>query len=387
MIRCAGAAGSGVEGRVDPVDVVVVGAGIAGASAAWALAREGAKVALLEREPHPGLHATGRSAALTNETVGHPVVASLARASRGFLDGPPAGFAEHPLLSPRGLLWIGDDPAALDRVTATARDGVARRIDPGEVRDLVPAISPGRAAAGGVHEHGARSVDVAALLDGYLRGLRHADGVIHQAAPVDAARAVPGGWEIQAGPTVLSCRDLVNAAGAWGDEVADRAGVRPLGLTPLRRTACIVRAGADVRAWPLIMDAVGGAYAEPDAGGLLVSPADETPSPACDARPDEVDVARAVDWLCETCTLPTRSVRHAWAGLRTFAPDRLPVAGRDPEVNGFYWLVGQGGAGIKTAPALAALVAADLAGGRAAVPGGEGLPDGVVRAVRPDRLR
>lgn len=387
MIRSAGGAGHGVEGRVGPVDVVVVGAGIAGASASWALAREGAEVVLLEREPHPGLHATGRSAALTNETVGHPVVASLARASRGFLDGPPAGFAEHPLLSPRGLLWIGDDPAALDRLAETAGVGVARRIGPEEVRELVPAIRPERAAAGGVHEHDARSVDVAALLDGYLRGLRRAGGVVCPESPVDAARAVPGGWEIRAGPTVLSCRELVNAAGAWGDEVAACAGARPLGLTPLRRTACIVRAGADVRTWPLVMDAIGGAYAEPDAGGLLVSPADETPGPACDARPDEIDVARAVDWLCETCTLPGRSVRHAWAGLRTFAPDRIPVVGRDPEVNGFYWLVGQGGAGIKTAPALAALVAADLAGGPAAVPGGERLPDEVVRAVRPDRFR
>src|SRR5690606_34092519 len=281
----------------DVVDVVVVGAGIAGASAAWALAHAGADVALVEREHQPGHHATGRSAALTNETVGHPVVRALARASRPFLAAPPAEVAEHPLLHPRGLLWIGEDPATLDALTDTCPAGVAERIGPGEVAALVPGLRPGRAAAGGVHEPGARTVDVAGLLHGYVRGLRRAGGTIAPAAEVREIRRVGGDWRVVAGEADLSCRVVVNAAGAWGDVVAERAGVRPVGLTPLRRTACIVPVGEEARAWPLVMDADVGAYAEPDAGGVLVSPADETPSPPCDARPEELDVARAIDWL------------------------------------------------------------------------------------------
>jgi len=354
-------------------DVVVVGGGIAGAAAAWALSRAGARVVLVEQEALPGHHATGRSAAVTNETVGHPVVCALARASRPFLDAPPAGFVDHPLLSPRGLLWVAEDPASLDDLAASAR-----RIGPEEVRQLVPQLRPAWAAAGGVYEAEARSVDVAALLQGYLRGLDVRTG----AAVAQLAR-VGGGWRVEVGGSVLRCGVVVNAAGAWGDVVASRAGVAPLGLAPLRRTACLVAVpdGHDVGGWPLVMDAGGGFYAEPEPGGLLLSPADETPSPPGDARPEELDVALALDRLRDATTLPVRSVRRAWAGLRTFASDRIPAAGFDPDAPGFYWLVGQGGAGIKTAPALAALAAADITGTPVA------LPNDLVGAVRPARLR
>jgi D-arginine dehydrogenase len=397
-------------------DVVVIGAGIAGASAAWALAQRSASVHLVEQEALPGHHATGRSAALLNETVGHPVVGALARASAGFLDAPPAGFVDHPLLARRGLLWVGTDAAALDDLARAAPAGAARRVDADTVSALVPAVRPDWAAAGGVHEPHARTVDVAALLQAYVRGLRRAGGTVHTGAPVRRitrapggdvpGRVVPGaagsggdrgrGWWVELPTGTIACRTVVNAAGAWGDVVAQLAGVRPLGLAPLRRTACIVRVpdGHEVDGWPLVMDVAGTFYAEPESGGLLVSPADETPSDPCDARPEELDVALALDRLRAATTLPVRSVRRAWAGLRTFAPDRAPVAGFDPDAEGFYWLVGQGGAGIKTAPALAAVAAADIAGeptatGATGAPGGlDGAPPpGIVAALRPDRFR
>lgn len=180
---------------------------------------------------------------------------------------------------------------------------------------------------------------------------------------------------------MVRCDVVVNAAGAWGDVVAAAAGVEPVGLAPLRRTACIVAVpgGHDVTHWPLVMDAAGTFYAEPEPGGLLLSPADETPDEPGDARPDELDVALAIDRLRDATTLPVRSVRRAWAGLRTFAPDRVPVAGFAPDAPGFYWLVGQGGGGIKTAPALAALAAADILD----TPPDLDLPAAAVAALRP----
>jgi D-arginine dehydrogenase len=369
--------------------VVVVGGGIAGASAAWALAAGGARVVLVEQEAQAGHHATGRSAAVTNETVGHPVVGALARAGRPFLDSPPAGFVDHPLLSPRGLLWVARDPTSFAAPAAPAPAAAAWRIDAGEVLRLVPELRPGWAAAGGLYEPDARTIDVAALLQGYLRGLRQLGGEVSTGCPVVGLSRGETGWTVELGGTnhepALRADVVVNAAGAWGDVIADMAGVEPLGLVALRRTACIVAVpgGHDVGGWPLVMDAAGSFYAEPEPGGLLISPADETPVAPGDARPAELDVALALDRLREATTLPVRSVRRAWAGLRTFAPDRVPVAGFDPDAPNFYWLVGQGGGGIKTAPALAALVATDVLGSTSTLD----LPGDVVTAVRPRRRR
>lgn len=367
------------------VDVVVVGGGIAGASVAWALVERGASVILLEQEAQPGHHATGRSAALLNETVGHPVVGALARASRPFLADPPPGFVDHPLLAARGLLWIGQDPDVLDALVDEVARGAAHRIDAADVTRLVPELRPGWAVAGGVHEPAAQSVDVAALLQAYVRGMRRGGGEVLTAHEAMQLMPAAGGWVVRAGERSLHCTVVVNAAGAWGDIVAERAGVAPLGLTPLRRTACIVPVpdGHDVSGWPLVMDVAGTFYAEPEPGGLLVSPADETPAEPVDARPEELDVALALDRLREATTLPVRSVRRAWAGLRTFAPDRAPVAGFDPDHPGFYWLVGQGGAGIKTAPALAELAATDILGD--APP--DAIPPEVLPQLSPDRFR
>jgi D-arginine dehydrogenase len=345
-----------------PRRVVVIGGGIAGTSAAWALA-ERHDVVLVEAEADLGMHATGRSAATLSETSGHPVVCALARASRPFLETPPDGFAEHPLAGPRGLLWIGrhGDEGALDAMAAVAASGVAptaRRVDAAAAVTILPALRPEAVTAGGLWEPDARSLDVAGLLAAYARGARSRGAELRPRAETVALTPRPYGWTVHTAAGDIEADIVVDAAGAWGDVVAGRAGVTPVGLQPLRRTACLVPAPADVASWPLVMDAGGRCYFEPEAGGLLLSPADEHPSDPVEAAAEMEDVAWALEMLRETITLTVRSVRRSWAGLRTFAPDRVPVVGWAPGHEGFCWLVGQGGAGIKTAPAMAAAVAA-----------------------------
>ena len=342
--------------------VAVVGGGIAGVSAAWALA-EHHDVIVLESEPELGLHATGRSAATLSETVGHVVVCALARASRAFVEQPPEGFADYPLSRPRGLLWIGrdGDGPGLDEIATVAASGIAptvRRIDAAEARRIVPALRERAVEAGGVWEPDARALDVALLLAAYTRGARAHGADIRRGTPALELEAMSNGWRIRTPADVIDVDVVVNAAGAWGDVVARRAGVEPLGLQPLRRTACLVSAPPDVASWPLVMDAGGRCYFEPESGGLLVSPADEHPSEPVDAAAEMEDVAWGLEMLHDATTLTVRSVRRSWAGLRTFAPDRVPVVGWALDRPGFCWAVGQGGAGIKTAPAIAAAVAA-----------------------------
>jgi D-arginine dehydrogenase len=350
---------------VERVDVVVVGAGIAGASAAWRLAAD-RSVLLVEREATPGHHATGRSAAVLSETSGTFLACALAAASRPFFEQPPDAFGDHSLLAPRGLVWVGapGDEAALDALADMGRRvrPTVRRIGHDEVLGLFPPLRAERAMVGGVHEPDARTIDVAALLQGYVRGLRARGGVLRPGAEVVQGERREGGWRVTGPGYEVQAAAVVDAAGAWGDDVAERFGVEPLGLAALRRTACIVPADEAARSWPLVMDVAGRFYAEPESGGLLVSPADETPTAPCDAQAEELDVALALDRIAEATTLAPGHVRRAWAGLRTFSPDRSPVAGEDLDRPGFFWLVGQGGAGIKTAPALAEVTAAAVDG-------------------------
>ena len=339
------------------VDVVVIGAGIAGAAVAWRLAPR-VRVALVETEASAGTHATGRSAAMLNETSGQPVVCRLASLSRPFLAAPPAGFTDHPLLSPRGLLWVGragTGPLLADLVAKAPHAATAIDID--QARHLVPTLCSETAAGGAVYEPGAVTIDVAALLAGYLRGVRAFGGSIHLTSEAMGLTHTSSGWLVRAGDQELACSVVVNAAGAWADVVAARAGVDPVGLEPRRRTAALAVAPASVCDWPMVMDVAGGWYAEPEAGGLLISPADETPTRPGDARADEIDVALGLERVSHALGLELRSVRRAWAGLRTFASDGIPVVGPDPDEPSFVWLAGQGGAGIKMAPALAELVA------------------------------
>ena len=352
------------------VDVAVVGGGIAGVSAAWWVAQSGASVAVIEREPHAGLHATGRSAAVLSETSGHPLVCALASASRAFFEHPPVGFAFEALSHPKGLVWIGreDDTGALDDIAAMGarhRNDV-RRLDVAQARALLPGVTIGALSGGAVHEPDALGIDVTAMVDGCLRGLRPSGGHLHTSAEVIFGLRRRERWVLDLGGDRLEASVVINAAGAWGDVVAERCGVAPLGLRSLHRTAAVAVVPDDraqvARTWPLVMDVAGRGYFEPVADGLLVSPADEQPSSPCDAQAQPHDVARALEQIGAMIGSPLGPVTRAWAGLRTFTRDRLPAVGRDTNVEGFVWLVGQGGAGIKTAPVLGALAAAAALG-------------------------
>lgn len=347
-----------------PFDVVVVGGGIAGLSAAWALAAS-ARVAVVETEPQLGVHATGRSAAMLNVTSGPEVVCRLAALSRAFLRSPGDDAWPVSLLSPRGLLWVGR--AGTSAVLEATRDKApeaARLADGDEARRLVPRLRHEVVAGGAVHEPDAMAIDAAALLDGYRRGLGRRGGVVLTSAEAVRFERDGTGWTVIAGPHRLPTDRVVNAAGAWGDMVAERAGVRPLGLRPLRRTAALVPAPEDLARAPMVMDVEGQWYAGPETGGLLISAAGEALSEAVDARPEELEVAIAIERVNAALDVDIRSVRRSWAGLRTFTLDRVPAVGPDPDEPRFVWLVGQGGSGIKTAPALAEIVAESIIIGR-----------------------
>ena len=350
---------------LETADVVVIGAGIAGASAAAALA-ETARVVVLERESFAGMHSTGRSAALFSEIYGSAAVRALSRASRGFLYAPPEGFAAAEVVRARGALHIAsaDQLAALEAF-ATLPDvaPAVRRVDADEARSLCPILREDYVAAAAL-ELGSADIDVDALHQGFLRQLRARGGEVVTDAEVVAARAEGGGWRVETPGRPGRGGAVVNAAGAWADRVGELAGARLIGLEPRRRTALIVDAppGSDTMAWPMIIDIDEQFYFRPDSGGLLLSPGDETPSEPCDAQPEEWDIAMAVDRVQTATTLEVRRIRRSWAGLRSFVADRTPVAGFAPDAPGFFWLAGQGGYGIQTAPAMGRVAAALVRG-------------------------
>jgi D-arginine dehydrogenase len=330
-------------------DVAIVGAGIAGAALAHALA-PGARVLLLERESQPGVHSTGRSAAMFMESYGPPQARALTRASRSFYRAPPAGFSETPILSPRGALYVGwaAHAALLDSVEAGLRaTGTAiERLDAGATLARVPVLRE-RGLLGGLWEADAMDVDVHALHQGYLRGLRRAGGTLWCDAELAAARREAGGWTLTlADGRRLRAERLVNAAGAWADTVAARCGSRPQGLQPKRRSAFTFDppAGIACRDWPVTAAIDDRWYVKPDAGQLLGSPANAT----------------AIHEIGEDTTLPIRRPRRTWAGLRTFSPDGELVIGEDAA--GLFWLAGQGGYGIQSAQGAAMLAAGLLRG-------------------------
>ncbi len=341
-------------------DVAVVGAGIAGVSVAYELAADHA-VVLLEQENQPAYHTTGRSAAMFLESYGGPHVRPLTAASRPVFD------AVGPLLSPRPLLWVA--PAEhLDRLAALAAAQPALvPLDPAQAGALCPPLRPDWCAAA-LLEPGALEIDVLGLHQHYLGGMRRRGSRVLVNAAVRAGRHDRRRWVLDTAAGPVAATAVVNAAGAWADRVAAGLGVPPVGLRPMRRTAAVVRADGVDRAWPLVSDVAETFYFRPEGAGVLVSPADETPSEPCDARPDDLDVALAIERVNAATTLGLRSVVTAWAGLRTFAPDRNPVLGADPAAPGLWWLAGQGGYGIQTAPALARLVAAAVTGTGDAVP-------------------
>ena len=338
-------------------DFIVIGAGIAGASAAYELQRHGS-VALLEREPLPGHHTTGRSAAFLVDSYGSATVGKLTRSGRGFFERPPQGFADVPLVTPNRVLWIGreDQRASLAAALAAGRDAGAElhELDVAGARELCPVLREDY-LAGAVVEPGAMHIDVAALLDGFLRGFRRRGGELATKADVSLIESIGDAWQVDAGSRTWRAPVVVNAAGAWCDVVGRIAGARPIGLRPLRRTAITFDppAGCETRAWPLLIDADEDFYLKPEGAQLLASPCDETPSEPCDANSEEYDVALAAERVQRATTLKIRHIRQHWAGLRSFVADRSPVIGMDAERAGFFWLAGQGGFGIMTSPAAA----------------------------------
>jgi D-arginine dehydrogenase len=343
-------------------DIVIIGGGIAGASAGAELARTH-RVLVLEAEDAPGYHSTGRSAAVFSESYGNRAIRALTRASRRFFHHPPADFSAYPLLKRRSWLHVASvsQASALENFLAT-EDVALRvsRVSPEEALALSPLLLPETAAAGGAYEKDAADIDVDALHQGYLRLLRQRGGTIITGAQVTALARSGGQWLVQSTAGAFRARVVINAAGAWADRVAMLAGIAPLRIQACRRTAVLVEPAARAisDSWPLTVDIEEAYYFKPDAGLLFISPADETPVEPCDVQPEELDVAIAIDRLERATGVTVARVRRKWAGLRSFAPDRAPVIGFDEAAPGFFWLAGQGGYGIQTAPAAAALAAA-----------------------------
>ncbi|MDQ0040202.1 NAD(P)/FAD-dependent oxidoreductase [Variovorax boronicumulans] len=343
-------------------DYLVIGGGIAGASVAHWLAPH-ARVILLEREAQPGYHSTGRSAALFMESYGTPQVRALTMASRAFLQHPPEGFSEHPLLTPRGALMVGGTAqlAELDAhwEVLRAMDTGASRLSSEEALAMVPALRPDQ-VAGAVYEPDAADMDVHAIHQGYLRGMRKAGGKLVCDADVTAVERIGEMWRVTAGGNVYEAPVVLNAAGAWVDTVARLAGVRPIGIEPRRRSAFIFAPpeGESVAHWPMVFNADEGWYIKPDAGMLLGSPANADPVDPQDVQPEELDIAIAIHRIEEATTLAIRRPTRTWAGLRSFVADGDLVGGFDPDAPGFFWVAAQGGYGIQTSAAMGEACAA-----------------------------
>lgn len=368
-------------------DFVIIGGGIAGASVAYELAAY-SSVLLIEREAHCGYHTTGRSAALFSENYGNATIRALTRASRSTYETPPENFTQNALLTPRDVMFIArkDQMASVAAMTDILGRGGKKSylLTAGDVCSRVSIIRQDYVACALLDES-SMDIDVHALHQGYLRGARSRGAQIATSEEVLNLARSSAGWEITTQKTTFQCAAVINAAGAWADSLATAAGASTIGLTPLRRTAMILDAptDVDVSSWPLVLDIDEKFYFKPEAGKLLASPADETPSAPCDAQAEEMDLAIAIDRIQQAADLPVRTITRHWAGLRTFAADRSPVVGYDPHLPGFFWLAGQGGYGIQSAPALAK-VAAALACGKA-VPSAildEGFDVGAVSPAR-----
>jgi D-arginine dehydrogenase len=329
-----------------------------------------ARVALLEREPHVGYHSTGRSAALYAPNYCSALIRRLTLAGRPFLDAPRADFAAVPLLRERRFLLIGKRAqlAECEKYESEAHSAglETMRLTTQAARELVPVLRPGSYDWALLDPY-AWDLEVDALLQGFLRGARAHGATVHTSQEAVAIAREGAAWRIRGPGFELRAAVLVNAAGAWADEVAARAGIAPLGLVPHRRTAFIFDPPPDtpVARWPMVTEAEGQFYFKPDAGSLLGSLAEEVPSPPVDAQPDDLDVATAVDRIEQVIDFSVTRVRRSWTGLRVFAPDREPVSGYEPGAAGYYWHAGLGGYGIQTSPALGAYAAATIMGRKA----------------------
>jgi D-arginine dehydrogenase len=313
---------------------------------------------------HPGYHTTGRSAALYTQAYGPPVIRALSRASHAFFLGQGPGNPPTGLLRPRGALFVARADQA-DRLEAMriALGSVVEPQDAGQLRARSPLLRDGYASAG-LLDSTAADIEVHELHQHYLRRFRAADGTLITNAEVTGLSRIGADWQVEVPGQTMRAPIVINAAGAWADVIAKMAGVATKGLRPLRRTALLVDppAGMVPDAWPMVVDVEEQFYLKPDAGKLLISPADETLSEPCDAQPEELDIAICVDRIQTAFDLQIRRIDHKWAGLRSFLPDGDPVAGYAPDAPGFFWLAGQGGYGIQSAPAMARSAAALVQG-------------------------
>jgi D-arginine dehydrogenase len=334
------------------------------------------------------MHSTGRSAALFSEIYGSAAIRALSRASREFLYSPPADFVDVPIVRQRDVLHIASAAQMADLDAFCALPDVApaiQRLTPADAIRLCPMLRADY-VAGAALESASADVDVDVLHQGWLRQLRARDGRLILDAEVVGLTRTHSGWRVDTPDLQIEAKVVLNAAGAWADVIAALAGAKTVGLQPHRRTALIVDAPPNAQSdlWPMVIDVDEQFYFRPDAGALLLSPGDETPSAPCDAQPDELDVAIAIDRVQQAAALEVRRVRRSWAGLRSFVADRNPVVGYAPDAPGFFWLAGQGGYGIQTSPAMGRLACALVKG--------EAVPDDLARTgveaqdLRPDRL-
>lgn len=357
------------------IDFIVIGGGIAGLSAGARLSAHGS-VTVLEGEDGLGYHASGRSAALYEASYGLPSTVALNLASGDYHRSENGGY-----LSPRGLLLL----ARADQEDAFRADQADLHLDPvsvEEARAMVPIVNPDNVAMAAFHD-AAWDIDTDRLMQDFARVIRANGGQVLTRAKVTDIASDAAGWHVRTATDAFQGRNLVNAAGAWADEIAQLAGVAPLGIVPHRRSMARLPApgGQDVAAWPMLMGVAESWYAKPDAGKLIVSPADQEPTHPHDAFADDMVLAEGLARYEEMVTEPVTRVESNWAGLRSFAPDRALVLGPDPDRSDFIWCAGQGGYGFQTAPAASRLLA-DLVSGAPSE-----LDAATVAALRPDRLR
>lgn len=359
-------------------DYAIIGSGIAGASIASALSAE-ASVAIFEAESHAGYHATGRSAAAILVSYGNAVVREISRRSLRFYLDPPAGFADAALIKPRDLLMIAADSQVGTLQQLSEETPGLQPVSVSQACELVPILDH-KAIAAAALETGCGDLEVDVILQGFLRTAKANGAQRYFGNSVTRLRNFQEVWEIETASETVTAEVVINAAGAWADHVAQMAGLTGLGLSPLRRSAMLVSLDGieNFDDWPLVLEAPENMYFRPDAGKLLISPANEDPSPPCDAQPEELDIALGVHRFEQRTDQKVKRVDHQWAGLRTFAPDRSPVVGFDPRVKGFFWFAGQGGYGVQMAPGLAA-IGRDIARGRTG-------DDSLSAGISPERL-
>lgn len=338
------------------IDFLIIGGGIAGLSAAARLAPMG-KTLVLERESALGYHASGRSAAMFEQNYGLPSTVALSRASADFFATVDGGF-----LSPRGVMFLAksEDHAAFLQACESFE---ATPISIEEALQRIPILDLDMAAYAAMHEE-ASDIDTDRLLQWCAKTCKRHGGDVLTGQEATEIKRTKTGWQVIANGEIFQAKLLLNAAGAWADQIANLANISPLGITPMRRSMARIPAlgGHDVRSWPMLLDVHEHWYAKPDAGSLIVSPAEEHPMAPFDAWPDDMVLAEGLARYQEFVTEEVSRLEASWAGLRSFTPDRNLALGPDAKDSSFIWVAGQGGYGFQTAPAASQLIA-DLISG------------------------